>query len=68
VALNRSIHDSPASTLTLWQSDGPSFWPLEISVTALVLWLFTFQLSTGPKADHAPESSIDLQLMQKKPQ
>ncbi|CAI8918063.1 hypothetical protein EMIT0P43_40321 [Pseudomonas jessenii] len=37
-------------------------------MTALVLWLFTFQLSTGPKADLAPESSIDLQLMQKKPQ
>ncbi|MCY1367270.1 Major Facilitator Superfamily protein [compost metagenome] len=52
----------------LWGWIAVSLLGASISVTALVLWLFTFQLSTGPKADHAPESSIDLQLMQKKPQ
>jgi predicted MFS family arabinose efflux permease len=52
----------------LWGWVAVSLLGASISVTALVLWLFTFQLSTGPKADHAPESSIDLQLMQKKPQ
>nr|WP_258536523.1 MFS transporter [Pseudomonas sp. GW456-L13] len=52
----------------LWGWVAVSLLGASISVTALVLWLFTFQLSTGPKADLAPESSIDLQLMQKKPQ
>lgn len=52
----------------LWGWIAVSLLGATISVTALVLWLFTFQLSTGPKADLAPESSIDLQLTQKKPQ